>query len=799
MSEGTVSPGGSAGRRIAAAVVVAALAGTAGVGFQRVFGLAPIVALVAVAAVLPVLVSLLLSGMWRKAVASGERRPGPLWLTIVVQVVVWFGVVAATLYRGRLADGAALVTTVISAVRDAYRAMLTTILPAPDRPDLLIGAQVIVWVAAFVGAELALRTRTRAAPALPSVAAFGAALLLGVGGPGSNLPVAAAFVALIVVLLVVRSADRLHGLAGGLPSGLAVGLVIAAVAAVAAPYLPASGTPYDPRQHVQAPPPQQRDGVSPLDRVSEWLDNPDQPLFTVRASAAENWRLATLDTFDGATWTSSGHFMPSGSRVPEADPANGGGKGARTTVTQRFTLRNLPGVWLPAADRPRSVTGVPVTVDPDSGVVTAARTLRPGTSYEVTSAARDYAADELARAVPADDAAARAATTLPSGAAGQKVPQMARFQKLAQRATSGASTPFGQAAKLADYLRTHGRYDVKAPPGHTYRHLDFFLNVSHRGTSEQFGTSFAVLARTLGLPTRVVVGFRPGRQVSGVWQVRGGDVLVWPEVDFKGLGWVPFFPTPQRQSSSKRSSSVPVGQTQQKLEKQQKSAETRSQGKGHARRTPRPPPHVQPPRPARQDGVPWWWFAAAAAALAVLAYLAAVALVPALRRRRRRHSPTPATRIQAAWRQAVDHLHDAGLPPTRSMTAQEVAAYAEHRIGDAATPHIRPLAILVNHTHYAPTSPLRHAPGPPPHPTTNDRGTGAGADGRDANWPGSNGRLAGAGAGTLTLDAPPPLSDTDAQAAWHHADELGRQVTHTTGRLRRLAHRLHPRTLRPRP
>lgn len=783
----TEASAASAGRRVAALAVVAALAGAAGVAFQRVFGPAPIVVMVAVAAVLPVLVSLLVSGAWRRDVASGRRRPGPLWLAIVAQVVVWFGVVAATLYRGRIAEGPALVTTIVSAARNSYRAMLTTILPAPDRPDLLIGAQVIVWVAAFTGAEIALRTRTRAAPALPPVAAFGAALLLGVDGPGSNLPVAAAFTGLVVALLVVRSADRPRGLVTGLPAALA----IAVVAAVAAPYLPASGTPYDPRQHVQAPPPQQRDGVSPLDRVSEWLADPGRPLFTVRASAAENWRLATLDTFDGATWTSSGHFTPSGSRVPEPDPADGGGRGARTTVTQRFTLRGLPGVWLPAADRPRSVTGVPVTVDPDSGVVTAARTLRPGASYEVTSEARDYTADELARAMPAADAAGRAATRLPPAAAGQRVPQMARFQKLAQRATAGANTPFGQAAKLADYLRAHGKYDVKAPPGHTYRHLDFFLNVSHRGTSEQFGTSFAVLARTLGLPTRVVVGFRPGRQAGGVWQVRGGDVLVWPEVDFKGLGWVPFFPTPQRQSSSKRSSSVPQGQTQQKLEKQQKSAETRSQGRGHARRTPRPHPHVRPPRPVRSDGLPWGWLAAGAGALVVLGYLVAVALVPALRRRRRGRSGPPAARVRAAWRQTLDDLRDAGLPPTRTMTAEEVAEYAERRLGAAAAPHVRVLSKLINHAHYAPGAPDPATPATAGRPA---RGA-AHRPAPDAYAPAAN----ASPATTLTLDGPQPVSEPDAQTAWHHTRELNRLVTSATGRPRRAVRRFHPRTLRPRP
>lgn len=713
-------------RRAVSLVLVAALAAAAGAGFQRVFGLPAIVVVVALAATVPVLVSALVSGVWRE-------RQAPLWLTILVQAAAWFGVVAATLYRPALGPGIA--TAIGTGLRDAYRGILTTILPAPARPELLIGAQVVVWVAAFAGAEIALRTRTRAAPALPAIAAFGVALLLGVDGPGSNLPVTAVLAGLVLALMLVRTADGWRPLAAGLPAVLA----LAAAAAVLAPYLPTTGTPYDPRRDVTAPPPQQRDGVNPLDRVSDWLANPGQPLFTVRASAAENWRLAVLDHFDGATWSTGARFTPSGSRVPDAGQA-----GARTTVTQRFTLQGLPGVWLPAADRPRAVTGLPVSVDPASGVVAAARTPRAGQSYQVTSAVPDYTANGLAGAEPAKDPAD---TALPSSAGGQRAPQVARFQRLAQRATTGASTPFAQAVKLADYLRTHGVYDVKAPPGHTYRHLDFFLNVTHHGTSEQFGTAFAVLARTLGLPTRVVVGFRPGRQSGGVWQVNSGDVLVWPEVRFRELGWVPFFPTPERQGSNRKSSSVPVGKSQQQLEQQQKNAE--SQGRS---RTPKkhrkPPSRPQQParRPAPSPGWSWWWLATGVVVAAGLAYVVAVLLVPALRRRRRRKGPRPGDRVLGAWRQALDHLGDVGLPRSRALTAEEVAEFGDRTLGRPARDHLGPLAALVNHA--------RYAPGAGPAPETADR-------------------------------------------AWRHSDEVGRLVTRTAGRLRRTRRRLHPRTLRP--
>src|SRR5262249_27391063 len=155
--------------------------------------------------------------------------------------------------------------------------------------------------------------------------------------------------------------------------------------------------------------------------------------------------------------------------------------------------------------------------------------------YGVDSRVPVYDADQLRSAVPATDASALA---LPPGLPSSIV-------DTARAATQGATFPVQQATRLATYLRESGTNDPSAPPGHAYGHLAYFLAVSHRGTTEQFGAAFAVMARALGLPTRLVVGFGPGRPgPDGLTTVRGGDALVWPEVEFAGTGWVPFYPTP---------------------------------------------------------------------------------------------------------------------------------------------------------------------------------------------------------------------------------------------------------------
>jgi transglutaminase-like putative cysteine protease len=666
-------PGARAGggvRRAGALVNVAALAATAGFAFHRVFSVGDLGPVIAVSAVVPVLLSALLS--W-------PRRPAwPLWTSVAATVAGWALVSGPTLFHGDF-------TAVGGALRDSWKGTLTTLLPAPGRPGLLVLPHVLVWFAAAAGAETVLRSRTRAVPALPSVAVFGVALLLGVGGPGTNLPPAAVLVGLVAVLMIVRNGGRPAWVLAGVPAAAALGLL----ATAAAPLLPVAGVPYDPRETVKAPPPQQRDSVSPLDRVSAWLQTPDQQMFTVHTTAPENWRLAVLDRFDGVTWTSGASFVPAGNRIPALRHAGS------IRVEQRFVIQDLPGVWVPAADRPETIEGLGVTVDPVSGVLTSAQLLRSGQAYAVTSMVRDYDTNQLAAAEPAQDAEAQAATALPetpgSTAANAEVPG---FRKLAQRVTQDQSSAFQRAAKLADYLRTTAKYDVSGLPGHSYAQLRYFL--AHRsGTSEQFATAYAVLARSIGLPTRVVVGFRPGVGGAGAFQVRSGDVLVWPEVDFTGLGWVPFFPTPEQEGRTKQSGSVPAGQTQQKLEAAQQNAASQKKGKGSGTNDqppPKPPPARRPPpRPT-----PWWVYGLAAAAVLPVGYLLAVLVLPVLRRRRRQGRPTPAGQITGAWQQTIETLRAVGLPPAAALTAHEVAAFGGRTVAGSER-HLRPLADLVNH------------------------------------------------------------------------------------------------------
>jgi hypothetical protein len=84
-----------------------------------------------------------------------------------------------------------------------------------------------------------------------------------------------------------------------------------------------------------------------------------------------------------------------------------------------------------------------------------------------------------------------------------------------------------------------------AATGDSVDYLEQFLLDTRTGYCQQYASAFATLSRSLGYPTRVVVGFLPGAATEGGFVVRGTDAHAWPEVFFEEFGWVAFEPTPR--------------------------------------------------------------------------------------------------------------------------------------------------------------------------------------------------------------------------------------------------------------
>jgi transglutaminase-like putative cysteine protease len=161
-----------------------------------------------------------------------------------------------------------------------------------------------------------------------------------------------------------------------------------------------------------------------------------------------------------------------------------------------------------------------------------------GLTYQVTSLDQDPPETVLNQAPAAPPAITSHYLEVPSS--------YLPLGKLAETVVAKAKTPFEQALDLQDWLGgTTFKYTLDAPTIDSERGLANFLNVTKKGYCLQFSFAMAVLARLLGIPSRVAYGYTAGSQTQGgTWQVTTHDAHAWPELYFQGYGWLRFEPTP---------------------------------------------------------------------------------------------------------------------------------------------------------------------------------------------------------------------------------------------------------------
>ena len=114
--------------------------------------------------------------------------------------------------------------------------------------------------------------------------------------------------------------------------------------------------------------------------------------------------------------------------------------------------------------------------------------------------------------------------------------------------TGGSASAYEAVAATAELLpRPSSPTTSTSGPGHSDQAIEQFVLELRRGYCEQFAGSFAAMARSLGIPARVAVGFTPGDADPAdptLYRVRGENAHAWPEVFLGEYGWVTFEPTP---------------------------------------------------------------------------------------------------------------------------------------------------------------------------------------------------------------------------------------------------------------
>jgi transglutaminase-like putative cysteine protease len=678
---------GSRQRLLLRLVCSAGLAFVAGSEFHRVFGWSPVLVGLVGAAVLATGIPLVLQ--W--------RHPRPIALTVVVSVVVAFVFVAFAAFSA--APSPSILHDVVDGFVNGWSRILTSSLPAPDRGDLLVLPFAVTWFAALAGAEITIRSRHALLAVLPATLAYVVALLFGVGTVGSHVTSAATFAALAIASVVLdeatasrrRTSDEEKRSRVRLPA-VAFLVVVVLIAVVVGPHLPGASAsdPYDPRDD-RKPETDELTVTNPLALLPAWA-NDDNVLFEVRSATPSRWRLAALDRYDGSDWTAATEFVATAEDLPR-DP--GVTSSSDRELTQDVTVRKLRGVLLPAAPQPTRVDGVDALFDPATGDLATVHSLRPDEQYQVTSTPG-----------PTDCTTATAATIPPGQTEPPRTDATEQYldaiAELSQQITAGATSPCQRAHRIADYLSAHGQLQPDAQPGSFLSVIHAFLHPKDgqviAGTSEQFATAFALLARQAGLPTRVAVGFHAGDETSrGDWSVRGTDAFAWPEVEFEGLGWVAFDPSPNQAGAP-----VPADVAHQQAEQDQASGG--SSGSSSA------PPVVEKPAQVDQDSgatIGRWWPVLAVVLLVVVGSVALVlfARIGRRRRRRRRREGDARERVVGAWRESLDVLTERSVILDRSRTASQWVEVGHTVLNGTTEAELAPLSRLANQAMFSPVGP----------------------------------------------------------------------------------------------
>jgi hypothetical protein len=450
------------------------------------------------------------------------------------------------------------------------------------------------------------------------------------------------------------------------------------------------------------------------------LDWPANPRVALTVSSDDNLplRAVVLEDFDGvafqladpASGSTGERLTPVENNAIELDPGPGS---AGPEVSQRVKLVGASSQVLLLAGRPRRIEGpFRGTARLAAGAVQLEQPLQPGDGYTVRTTLPRPRPAELVEAGPYDPAAIPPSSTrlrggygsdpvdVPAWGSGDPGPDdyalgpYAQVRDLARRVAGDAETPYAAVNRTESFLRRRYSYDEAPPyptslpdgrasPADRPPLVDFLMS-SRRGFCQHFAGAMAVMLRSLGIPSRVAVGYGTGHYDNErrAWVVLDRDAHSWVEVWFPGRGWLPFDPTPGRSAPNPASvSSSEYAPSRFDVDLggiEDAAVEPPPEDPGPADE---PAQEPEAPAPAASPGgggggPPWQW-----ALLALVAPLAAIPAARAALRARARRRGDERARVIAAARDLESSLSALGWAPPAAGAPSERAADVRDRTG----------------------------------------------------------------------------------------------------------------------
>ena len=634
------------------------------------------------------------------AIVASSLRLGPL-LTALVAVAAYFlfgSALAMPAFAtlGVLPSSETLSGLAIGAVF-GWTDIVTLAAPVGAPDYIAVLPYVASWLVGVVSTTIATRWfTTRRRTPLSSVVALVAPAALYVFSvlAGTKDPflapargVAFALIALVwIAWRVPEGANATMGSANGLLRQKVIGIgMVAVVAVVGGTLLGAAAAPshrFVLRDRI-TPPFEVQNYASPLAGFRAYTnDTSKAPLFTVTGlHTGDAIRLAAMDSYDGVVWnvtapdanpSQSGVFGLVGGDLK--DPADGrSGK----TETLTVTIDRYQDHWMPTVGYARSVAftkkapnSADVRYNPQTGILIDTEGVQSGQQYQMT--VDRYSVDR---------------TTLQDAAISSNVPTPIDVpQQIATEAVKFAGngkTPYQrlhniEMALIQGGIFSHGTGSVPSIAGHSEWRLTSLVKNDQQmvGDQEQFAAVFALMARSLKYPSRVVIGFEKTGTPTGTTTFTAQDVTAWPEVEFAGIGWVRFDPRPTRTSPPDQTPTQPR-QDPLPLSKQPDNT------------NPNQSDLVSPTEVDKSKKAPepfqlpdWVVTTALWVGIPLAIYFIPFLIIAAIKRRRRRERQNTGTgdrRAAGAWDELADGYAELGYRAPRTSTRLQAALLFEEQ------------------------------------------------------------------------------------------------------------------------
>ncbi|RXZ70120.1 transglutaminaseTgpA domain-containing protein [Agromyces albus] len=635
---------------------------------------------------------------------AGARRRWPAWMVVVAVFAAYLVLGVPAAVPGRALAGIVPtpvgVADLLAAAALSWKQLVTIAVPVGSYQALLVPPFLSALVAATTAVTIALRSRRPAAAVVPPALLLVGGITFGVVHTAFAVEAGLAFLVAAVAWLVRVAISKRRAITSGRPVETALAdarRVFGASALVAIALVGATAAslalPVPQRNVLRAelqPPFEPREHESPLAgfRAAFDPDSSERAMLGVRGlPEGAGIRIATLDTYDGIIYSVggidgtalSGRFT----RLPYRLDQSGA-----VDVRIEVSVLGYADVWVPGVGRlERIAFGGPRAEQLAEGFVYNDVT-GTGAVQEGLDSGDSYTAFSVTPADPGSLVGLRPGTSvLP--------PSPDLPAELAQLLDEWAPATGDPGRRLAQLIKgfhdegyvSHGLVEERrSRSGHSLDRLAELATESPMvGDGEQYAVAAALMARRIGFPARVVVGYLPGAEPSetdatppaesDVTVFESADLQAWIEVQTAEGDWLSIDPNPDVREIPERHPDQPtvVSRPQSALPPP-------------AERTPvddlDPDPDLSPDD-QDDDAAAWLQvllgvLGVTGIVVVVLALIASpfIAIIAAkLRRRRlRRGAATVVERIEGGWQEFADSASDFGYPIRPNATRAEQAA-----------------------------------------------------------------------------------------------------------------------------